>query len=61
MRRLPAALAAAERACFLAGIALFCGGLAAALFDTSTRLVPIGGSLLILGWLVASFDHLKRD
>ena len=55
-------VATAARACFLLGIALFSGSLAAAaLFATSTRLVPWGGSLLIMGWLIASLDFLRRD
>jgi uncharacterized membrane protein YgdD (TMEM256/DUF423 family) len=55
-------LATATRACFLAGIALFCGSLAAAaLFATSTRLAPAGGTLLMLGWLLASVELLRKD
>lgn len=55
-------LALAARACFLLGIALFSGSLAsAALYATSTILVPYGGSLLILGWLLAGLDFLLRD
>jgi uncharacterized membrane protein YgdD (TMEM256/DUF423 family) len=56
------ALAGATRACFLAGIALFAGSLAgAALLGTSTRLAPIGGSLLMLGWLLAAIELLRKD
>jgi uncharacterized membrane protein YgdD (TMEM256/DUF423 family) len=55
-------LATAARSCFMVGIALFSGSLAAAaLFGTTTRWVPFGGSLLILGWLVASVDFLRKD
>jgi len=62
LRTREGALATATRACFLAGVALFCGSLAsAALFATSTRLAPTGGTLLMLGWLLASFELLRRD
>lgn len=55
------ALANAARACFLAGIALFSGSLAAAaLLATPTTLAPFGGCLLILGWLLAAADQLRR-
>ena len=55
-------LASLTRACFLAGVALFCGSLAsAALLATSTRLAPTGGTLLMLGWLLASIELLRKD
>ena len=55
-------LAIATRACFLAGVALFCGSLAgAALFASGTQLAPAGGTLLMLGWLLASVDLLRKD
>jgi len=45
----------------LGGIVLFSGSLAAAGFlATSTRAVPIGGSLLILGWLLAAADYWRK-
>lgn len=54
--------ARAARVAFVAGIALFSGSLAlAAFFETSTRLAPIGGSLLILGWIALALDHLRHD
>ena len=46
---------------FLAGIVLFSGSLAAAVFfATGTRAVPLGGSLLILGWLLAAADYWRH-
>ena len=55
-------LAAAARACLLGGIALFSGSLAgAALFATPTMLAPYGGSLFVLGWLLAAIDLLRKD
>ncbi|ALN90582.1 DUF423 domain-containing protein [Lysobacter gummosus] len=45
----------------LIGVAVFSGGLAAAYFlNTSTGLLPFGGSLLILAWLVYAADALRR-
>ena len=62
LRAREGALATATRACFLAGIALFCGSLAsAALFATGTRLAPAGGTLLMLGWLLAGIELLRKD
>jgi uncharacterized membrane protein YgdD (TMEM256/DUF423 family) len=44
------------------GIILFSGSLAsAAFFGTSTAAAPLGGSLLMLGWLVAAIDLLRKD
>ena len=43
------------------GLLLFAGSLAgAAFFDWPTRLAPAGGMLLMLGWLLAAIDHLRR-
>lgn len=43
------------------GVLLFSGSLVAAhFFATPTRLAPIGGSLLILGWLLYAADALRR-
>ena len=43
------------------GTALFSGTIVAAhAFATPTRLAPIGGSLLILGWLLFAIDALRR-
>ncbi len=45
----------------LVGVALFAGSLiGAALWQWPTRLAPIGGSLLILGWLVQALSVLRR-
>lgn len=45
----------------LVGVLVFSGGLAAAyFFDSSTRLLPFGGSLMILAWLVYAADALRR-
>ncbi|MEO8160696.1 MAG: DUF423 domain-containing protein [Arenimonas sp.] len=55
-------LAIATRACFVAGMLMFCGSLAgAALAGLPTGLAPIGGSLLIAGWLLAVADLLRKD
>jgi uncharacterized membrane protein YgdD (TMEM256/DUF423 family) len=44
------------------GIVLFSGSLAsAALAGTSTAAAPFGGTLLMLGWLVAAIDFLRKD
>lgn len=45
----------------LAGVLLFSGSLAAAaLAGASTRLAPVGGSLLMLGWLAQAVASLRR-
>ncbi len=50
-----------SKLCLLAGIVLFSGSLAGAgLFSTSTAAAPMGGSLLILGWLVAAADYWRK-
>ncbi len=42
------------------GLALFCGSLiGAALFGLSTRLAPMGGSALILSWLMIGVARLR--
>lgn len=44
----------------LLGVLLFSGSLVAALwFNTSTRLAPVGGLLLIAGWLLYAVDALR--
>ena len=52
------------RACqgfLLAGICLFSGSLAAAgLFGTSTAAAPLGGTLIIFGWLLAAADYWRN-
>lgn len=46
---------------WLAGALLFSGSLAASHWlGSSTALAPLGGSLLILGWLLLAVDALKR-
>ena len=55
------ALASVSRACFIGGILLFSGSLAcAALFATSTRAAPFGGTLMIVGWLLLAIDGWKH-
>ena len=45
----------------LAGTLLFSGSLAAAAFrDATTALAPVGGMLLIGGWLVLAVHSLRR-
>jgi uncharacterized membrane protein YgdD (TMEM256/DUF423 family) len=54
--------ALAARAAFVAGTILFCGSLAgAALLGLPTVLAPVGGMLLIRGWLAAAIDLLRKD
>jgi len=54
-------LATMSRWCLLGGIILFSGSLAgAALFSTSTAAAPVGGSLLIIGWLLAAADYWRK-
>lgn len=44
-----------------AGMLLFCGSLiGAALLSWPTRLAPMGGSALILAWLVIALGRLRR-
>ena len=55
-------LVQAAQACLLAGVLLFAGSLAgAALASWPTRFAPHGGTLLILGWLLAAIDFLRKD
>ncbi len=54
-------LGALALAMLLSGVMLFSGSLAAAhFFAAPTRLAPIGGSMLILGWLLYAADALRR-
>ena len=54
-------LAMTGKLCLLSGIALFSGSLAgAALLSTSTVAAPMGGSLLILGWLLVAADYWRK-
>ena len=62
LRSREGALALLTRICFIAGIVMFSGSLAgAALRGLPTALAPFGGSLLILGWLFAAADLLRKD
>lgn len=54
-------LATASKWFVLSGIVLFCGSLAGAgLFSTPTTAAPLGGSLLILGWLLVAADYWRK-
>ena len=45
----------------LLGTAMFSGSLAAAVFrDVSTALAPLGGMLMIGGWVLLAFHSLRR-
>ncbi len=45
----------------LLGTLLFAGSLAgSALWQWPTRLAPVGGSALMLGWVLLAFDALRR-
>ena len=55
-------LALAGRSALLAGVLLFAGSLAVAAFaGTRAPLAPLGGSLLMFGWLLAAIDFLRKD
>lgn len=60
----PRALRGLTRAALVAaliGALVFAGTLVAAhVFGTSTRLAPMGGSLMIFAWLLYGFDALRR-
>lgn len=46
---------------WILGMLLFCGSLvAAALWNASTVLAPLGGMLLIVGWLLQTVASLRR-
>ncbi|MGJ7903855.1 DUF423 domain-containing protein [Lysobacter sp. 1R34A] len=54
-------LARVALSALLVGVLVFSGGLAAAyFFGASTRLLPYGGSLMILAWLAYAADALRR-
>jgi uncharacterized membrane protein YgdD (TMEM256/DUF423 family) len=54
-------LAGIGRLVLLAGVVLFSGSLASAgLISTSTAAAPLGGSLLILGWLLVASDYWRK-
>jgi uncharacterized membrane protein YgdD (TMEM256/DUF423 family) len=53
-------IAGLARAALVLGVLLFSGSLVAAhLFALPTRLAPIGGSLLIAGWLLVALDRAR--
>ncbi|NUO74860.1 MAG: DUF423 domain-containing protein [Lysobacter sp.] len=54
-------LARIALAALLVGVLLFAGGLASAyFFGTTTRMLPFGGSLMILAWLLYAADAARR-
>ncbi|KAF1686273.1 hypothetical protein B1992_08585 [Pseudoxanthomonas broegbernensis] len=54
-------LGAAALAVLLLGTVLFCGSVAGgALLGWPTRLAPVGGSLMMLGWLLWAADAVRR-
>ena len=62
MARRDTSLARAARIALLAGVALFSGSLAsAALLGTSTAAAPLGGILLLTGWLLAAIDYFRAS
>lgn len=55
-------LARGARLCWLAGVAGFCGGLLHAAFaGGGAPTAPVGGSLLILGWLLLFLELLRTS
>ncbi|MCQ8277201.1 DUF423 domain-containing protein [Acetobacteraceae bacterium KSS8] len=49
--------------CFLLGLCAFCAGLSALAFwgsATLAHLAPVGGSVLMLGWLLLLLECLRR-
>jgi uncharacterized membrane protein YgdD (TMEM256/DUF423 family) len=55
-------LAIAVRAGFIAGTVFFSGSLAgAALLGLPVALAPVGGTVLILAWLLAAADLLRKE
>ncbi len=51
----------AAAACFAAGVVLFSGSVYAGLFGLALGpLAPVGGSLLLLGWLLFGVSALRR-
>ena len=59
--RLSSRLELLAMACLLLGVLLFAGSLAGAhFFGLPTRLAPLGGSLLMLGWLAHAVAAIRR-
>ncbi len=57
----PRRLGTLALAMLLFGVLLFSGSLVAAhFFGTPTRLAPMGGTAMILGWLLFAADALRR-
>lgn len=57
----PRRLGTLALAMLLLGVLLFSGSLAAAhFFGMSTRFAPMGGSMMIFGWLLFAVDALRR-
>lgn len=57
----PRRLGTLALAMLLLGVLLFSGSLAAAhFFGAPTRLAPMGGSMIMLGWLLYAVDALRR-
>jgi uncharacterized membrane protein YgdD (TMEM256/DUF423 family) len=55
-------LALGARAALLLGVLLFAGSLAwAGAGFGPARFAPFGGTLLMLGWLLAAIDFLRKD
>ena len=51
----------AAAACFAVGVVLFSGSVYAGLFGLALGpIVPVGGSLLLLGWLLLGVSALRR-
>ncbi|NOT89379.1 MAG: DUF423 domain-containing protein [Lysobacter sp.] len=60
-RQTPHRLGMAALSVLVIGVLLFSGSLVAAhFFAAPTRLAPLGGSLLILGWLLYAVDAFRR-
>ena len=57
----PRRLGTLALAMLLLGVLLFSGSLAAGhFFGAPTRLAPMGGSMIMLGWLLYAVDALRR-
>ncbi len=63
-QRQPSQVIAASACLFVLGVAGFCGGLYARILFPAANLVwvvPVGGTLLILGWLTAALAALAGE
>ena len=62
MRARAGRLAWSARVALLLGVLLFSGSLVLAAFaGARAPLAPFGGTLLMLGWLLAALDFLRKD